>query len=162
MPGTSTISVDRERSEGALRRLQIALRFVGSSWAIFFSAIVFNELSGSILWSRDDLCGKVVLWGYGGQEYLLMICAINIPLGIFLAAAAKKPVRHRMFLDFAITANLAHMVTMLLMALFEPSQRVHAASDVPAGLIPNLVLAALWLPVRGREEHPAPSVASPV
>jgi hypothetical protein len=128
--------------------LRFGLRFVGWGWTLFFIAILANELVQPPLWRRDSLLGLLTLWGHGGHEYLLMLCAINIPLGIFLILSARDPSSNRTFIDFAVVANGVHLTSMLAMAIADPAQHMNLVGDVPAGLLPTLVLGVLWLPVR--------------
>jgi hypothetical protein len=77
-----------------------------------------------------------------------MLSTVYVVWAIFLFHSARAPLAHRLFLDFNLTANAAHFVAMLLMALTMPDEHRHAAGVFALGLISTVPLAACWLPVR--------------
>lgn len=135
-------------SDRPLVQLQWGLRIIGAGWALFFAGLLLNTLAD--LFDHDSWLGQRVMWGHGGDEYLLMLAAVNIVLGVFLYRSAAEPLANRTFIDFAVIANAAHLGLMLPMAIADPFDDAKLTGDVPAGILGTLVLAVLWLRVRPR------------
>jgi hypothetical protein len=89
-------------------------------------------------------------WGEGADATAVMLSTVYVVWAIFLFYSARAPLAHRLFLDFNLTANAAHFVAMLLMALTMPEQHRHAVGVFALGLISTVPLAACWLPARRR------------
>jgi hypothetical protein len=135
-------------SQRDLARLRWALRIVGSAWVVFWSALLVNELSDSALWDAQSWIAPFLMWGHGGREYLVMLAADNVVIGAFMVLSAARPLSHRLFIDFVLLANLAHMASMIVMALMDVHEHSKLLGDIPLGTVPTLVLGGLWLRAR--------------
>jgi len=145
---TTALSHPPTASDARMRRLTTGLRIIAVGWATFFATAIIVTLFDLI--DAHSTVGKLVMWGHGGEDYVLMIATINIVMGIFLFRSASDPLQHRFFLDFVLAANAAHMTVMLIEGIARADERLHLVGDIPAGIVPTLVLAILWLPVRAR------------
>ena len=134
--------------EARLAQLRFALRVSGAGWLVFWLALGANELTGSALWDATSWIAPYVMWGHGGQAYLLMLVADNLAIALFMLLSARDPLAHKLFVDFALVANGAHMASMLVMAASDAHEHSKLLGDVPLGVIPTAVLAWLWLRVR--------------
>jgi hypothetical protein len=103
------------------------------------------------------LFARLFNWGEGGDAVAVMFSTVYIVWAIFLFRSARNPLAHRLFLDFNLTANSAHFIAMLIMALTMPEHRQHAVGVVALGLLTIIPIGACWLPVRGT----APQAAIP-
>ena len=77
-----------------------------------------------------------------------MLAAVDIVWGVCLWIAARAPLQHRLFIDFTITANLAHAAVMAGQSFTYQGEHAHLWGDVVILFAVIGVLAALWLPVR--------------
>lgn len=75
-------------------------------------------------------------WTPRNIPYEFMIGGIYIALGIVMVIASKEPLKHKLFIDFSILANLFHAVVMIYFGLVD--QPSHLYGDV-------LWISALWL-----------------
>lgn len=144
-------SVSGDRS---LARLSLLLRLYGVLWVAFFVFMGFNEVFEVV--AHDSTLGSLIMWGHGGRPVVLMLVAINLVIGITLIRSASDPLRHRSAIDLALAINTAHMATMALLAVTEPHELIHLIGDVPAGLIPTVIVLAAWLPVRAKSSSYSP------
>jgi len=69
-------------------------------------------------------------WGNGGDAVAVMFATVYIVWAIFLFGSARKPLTHRLFLDFNLTANAAHFTAMLIMALTMPEHHDHTVGVI--------------------------------
>jgi hydrogenase-4 membrane subunit HyfE len=92
--------------------------------------------------------GRLFNWGEGGDSVAVMFATVYIIWALFLFHSARAPLTHRLFLDFNLTANSAHMGAMLLMAALMPEHREHAAGVIALGIITTVPIGACWLAVR--------------
>lgn len=129
-------------------KLQLALKIVGLAWASFYVIAAVSQQFFPI--DPDSLIGLFFVWGHGGDAYILMICAINIPLGPALYLSAANPARHASAIDLCLIINFSHLICMLIMSFTHDNAVLHLAGDVPIGLIAMSVLAYYWLPLRSR------------
>lgn len=128
--------------------LRRTLRIVGVGWVVYWIALLVNELSGSALWDARSWVAPFIMWGHGGREYLMMLATDNVAIGAFMVLSARRPLAHRLFIDFALIANLAHMASMIAMAVADSHEHHKLLGDIPLGTLPTLILGALWLRVR--------------
>lgn len=135
-----------------LTYLRWTLFIVGAGWTAFFVVFVPIVLFDPI--DHQSTAGRLLLWGHGGVEYLAMITAINLVVGIALMRAATDPRAHAESIDLCLAINVAHMATMAVMAAAGTDHHQHLAGDVALGIISTLALAVAWLPVRGRVRSP--------
>lgn len=137
------------RLDRRLRCVRWTLLAVGGSWTAFFLVFVpitiFEPIAG------DSLPGRLVLWGHGGDEYLAMIVAINLVIGIALLRAARDPLAFGQTIDLCLAINTAHLGTMAVMGMIGHRHHLHLVGDVALGLGSTLVLAVVWLPVRRQQ-----------
>jgi hypothetical protein len=96
------------------------------------------------------LLGRLFDWGQGGDAVAVMFSTVYLVWALFLFRSAKAPLANRLFLDFNLTANVAHFGAMLTMAVTMRDEHHHIAGVVALGLITTVPLAACWLPVRHR------------
>ncbi len=93
-------------------------------------------------------------WGGGGpddQAVAVMFATVYIVWALFLFASARAPLANRLFLDFNLTANSAHFVVMLVMAVAMRDEHQHLAGVLAPAVLTTVPLAACWLPVRRRK-----------
>lgn len=115
--------------------LKLALRIL----AVFFwwYGVVF-VLSVARLQGWD--VSMVPFLDYRGTSYAwdfeLMFTAIFMVWGAYLWMAAKEPQKHRLFIDFTIAATLAHIATMLVIALVRSEDLWHLLGDALALSVP--------------------------
>jgi hypothetical protein len=133
------------------------LRLLAVFFLLFFGGALAMVLSGLDQTLLGLSCGPAVLglarWGNrggGGQDYELMIAVIYLVWGAFLWRAAVEPLRHRLFIDFTVAANVGHFGLMLLQSLLLTGERMHLAGDVLLGWLCLIPVIVLWLPVRAR------------
>jgi hypothetical protein len=131
-----------------LNRVRAALRIVGAGWIAFWAALALNELSGGRLWDGQSWIAPYVMWHDGGDAYLKMLIADNLVIGIFLFLSARDPLAHKLFIDFALAANGAHMLSMILMSVLDPHEHTKLLGDIPLGTVPTAILARLWFGLR--------------
>jgi hypothetical protein len=87
-------------------------------------------------------------WGQGGDPVAVMFSTVYLVWALFLFRSAKAPLVNRLFIDFNLTANVAHFGAMLVMAVSMQDEHQHIAGVLALGLITTVPLAACWLPVR--------------
>jgi hypothetical protein len=134
-------------------RLGLLLRLYGVLWTVYFAFMGLNEVFVAV--AHDSTLGSLIMWGHGGRAVVLMLVAVNLVIGIALFRSASDPLRHRSAIDLALAINTAHMATMAVLAVTEPQGLIHLVGDVPAGLIPTVILLAAWLPVRAESSSAA-------
>lgn len=149
---------DREVVPGGRPVLRWTLRAVGGVAVVFFLA---TPLAVVGVITPDGMLGRLVLWGHGGDEYLVMLAVINIVLGGYLFWAARDPVVHWQAIDIFMVAESAHVASMAVMAVW-PDHRMHWFGDVAVPALGLVVLAIVWLPRRSavRLNRPAAGVSS--
>lgn len=135
--------------------LPLVLRLAGVSFIVFFGIAllgILTSLDKTMLQSGPgQLLMRLVRWGQqggGGEHYELMISAIYIVWGAFLWKVAANPLGNKVFLDFTVTANLAHFGLMFLQGLLMQGEHIHLLGDVLLGWLLLGVLMAVWLPAR--------------
>jgi hypothetical protein len=89
------------------RALKVVLLVVG----LLFTAGVY-PLIGSLLHPADSDSGDT------------MMLSLYVALGIFLLIAVRNPFAHRSLIAFAAWSSFAHAVTMSILGLEIPNQRV--------------------------------------
>jgi hypothetical protein len=132
----------------SLARLSLLLRLYGVLWTAFFVFMGINEVFEVV--AHDSTLGSLIMWGHGGRAPPLMLVAINVVIGVVLFRSAADPLRHQSAIDLALAINTAHMATMAVLAVTEPHELIHLVGDVPAGMIPTVIVLAVWLPVRAK------------
>lgn len=135
-----------------MARLRLGLRLYGALWVVYFVFMGLTEFVDLI--AHDSTLGSLIMWGHGQQAVVLMVVAINLVIGITLFRSAADPPSRRSAIDLALAINTVHLATMFVLAFTEPHAHIHLVGDVPAGLIPTVVLWALWLPVRSKSPSP--------
>jgi uncharacterized protein DUF6632 len=144
----------------SLVRLSLLLRLYGALWTAFFVLMGLNEVFEVV--PQDSTLGSLTMWGHGGRAVVLMLVAINLVIGITLFRSAGDPLRHRSAIDLALAINTAHMAMMAVLAVTEPHALIHLVGDVPAGMVPTLLLLAVWLPVRAKASSATASRADSI
>lgn len=143
----------RMSDDRSLARLSVSLRLYGVLWTAFFVFMGINEVFEVV--AHDSTLGSLTMWGHGGHAPPLMLVAINVVIGIALFYSANDPLRHRSAIDLALAINIVHMATMAVLGVTEPHELIHLVGDVPAGMIPTVILLAVWLPVRAKDSSAA-------
>ncbi|OHV01440.1 hypothetical protein [Mycobacterium talmoniae] len=124
--------------------LRATLRIGGALVVVFF---LTTPLATTGVIAHDSFLGRRVLWGHGGNEYLIMLAVINIVLGAYLFWSARNPSRYWLAIDIFLVAETVHLASMVVMAL-SPEHHMHWLGDVTGPVIGLIVLAAIWLPRR--------------
>lgn len=91
--------------------------------------------------------GKLGAWGDSGFEYVVMIAALNVGLGLYLVVASSNPAKYWCAIDIFLVCQTLHITSMGVMA-FMPSHHMHWAGGVPLGIVVVPVLATVGLPLR--------------
>ena len=110
--------------------LPLALRAVG---LIF----IFGVYPLTVLWPSGWS------WNTGQSDYLQMIIAIYVTLGVFLILAAKRPEQHLSLISFAIWSSIVHGAVMAAQSVANPQHMGHLYGDVLALFVVAAVLG--WL-----------------
>lgn len=114
---------------------------------VFFTLAFIASATKS---DMPDLLYRMTGWGDIGDAEEQMISVVYIVWGLFLFAVARDPQRNRLFIDFTLAANLAHFALMGVQALTYAGEHTHLYGDVLLGFAILAILAAVWIPVRGR------------
>ena len=138
--------MDETRKMGMLSKF---LRVYGMFSIVLFSTLLLGFIvetpllkqgSGALHWTIwDDVTGHVAP----------MLFGIYIVWSIFLIRAARNPAEHRSFLDFTMWANLAHVATMIPMAIESPHDHGKFFTDIPF----LLLLSGMIFFLRPRAAH---------
>jgi hypothetical protein len=108
------------------RALKVVLVVVG----LLFSAGIY-PLIGSLLHPADSDIGDT------------MMLSLYVTLGIFLLGAARNPSAHRSLISFAAWSSFAHAVTMSILGLEIPNQRVGFLGGSAVLVVIGIILIAL-------------------
>ena len=131
------------RQTRAARWLPVMIRLTAVGYLLFFVP--------DLVFAITHRANALFDWGEGGpndQAIAIMFSTVYVVWALFLFRSATAPLANRLFLDFNLTANSAHFVVMLAMAVTMHDQQRHLAGVVALGLISTVPLAACWLPVR--------------
>lgn len=131
----------------AAKWLPLMIRLTAFGYLLFFVPDLALATTHQIPGLPTFLAG-LFNWGEGGDAVAVMFATVYIVWAIFLFQSARNPLAHRLFLDFNLTANSAHFIAMLIMALTMPEHREHAVGVVALGLLTIVPIGACWLPVR--------------
>jgi hypothetical protein len=131
--------------------LPLMIRLTAIGYLLFFIPNLLLAATHHIH-TLPPFVARLFDWGGSTDATAVMLSTVYVVWAIFLFHSARAPLAHRLFLDFNLTANAAHFVAMLLMALTMPEQRGHAVGVFALGLISTVPLAACWLPVRRAAE----------
>lgn len=82
-------------------------------------------------------------WTPGQPEYEQMFVGVYATLGLFLLLAVRAPEKHRSLILFAAWSSIVHGLVMGFQALFDVTERMHLAGDVPALVIVGIALLVL-------------------
>jgi hypothetical protein len=143
------IAIKQPRPEGRAEKwLPLMIRLTALGYLFFFVPDLVLAMTHQIQ-TLPPLFARLFNWGEGGDAVAVMFATVYIVWAIFLFQSARDPLAHRLFLDFNLTANSAHFIAMLIMALTMPEHRQHAVGVVALGLLTIVPIGACWLPVRG-------------
>jgi hypothetical protein len=131
----------------AARWLPLMIRLTALGYLLFFVPDLVLAATHQIP-SLPTLFARLFNWGEGGDAVAVMLSTVYIVWAIFLFQSARNPLAHKLFLDFNLTANSAHFIAMLIMALALPEHRPHAVGVIALGLLTIVPIGACWLPVR--------------
>ena len=129
------------------RKLRIVGRVVAVCFALFFGTGIIGHLTGHSVDPHSHF-GMLVRWGAGGEPQEVMLGSVYLAIAVYLWVAAAKPVQHWLHLDFALAANVAHSLVMVLLSLVWPHSMQHLWGDSLFTIVPTALLAYAWLPVR--------------
>ncbi len=132
------------------RLLRVILCATGIQWIVCFIFMTLITVRPIIPMSSP--AGRLLMWGHGGVEYLVMLAAVNIALSIGLLLAARDPYRYGRLVDAFLLTETFHMASMLVMG-FLPGQHIHLIGDIPLGIVSVAIVAAIWLPARAKYVH---------
>ena len=131
----------------AAKWLPVIIRLTALGYLLFFLPDLVLAATHRIH-TLPPWLGRLFNWGEGGDAIAVMFATVCTIWALFLFHSARAPLTHRLFLDFNLAANSAHMGAMLLMVLVMPEHREHAAGVIALGVITTVPMAACWLPVR--------------
>jgi hypothetical protein len=134
-------------TDPARRRLLVLGRGVAVALGLFFGVGLVGNLTGNAVDPRSSL-GLLVRWGEGGEPQEVMLAAVYLALAAYLWKAVADPEQHWLQIDFAVVANAAHAMVMVLLSVVWPRSLQHLCGDSLLTVIPTVVLAYAWLPVR--------------
>jgi cytochrome c biogenesis protein CcdA len=77
---------------------------------VFGFASIFLITTIPIIW------GDLLLWQPRNLPTEIMMASIYLAMGIIMVLIAKKPLKHKSFIDFLILSNLFHASVMLVTA----------------------------------------------
>ena len=120
----------------ARRRLVILGRGVAVVFALFFGIGMIGNLSGNAVDPASGF-GMLVRWGTGGEPQEVMLGAIYLALAAFLWKAVADPEQHWLYVDFAVAANAAHSMVMVLLSVVWPHSLQHLCGDSLLTVIPT-------------------------
>jgi hypothetical protein len=135
------------RPSRAASWLPVMIRLTAVGYLLFFVPDLVLAATHHI-GALPPLWARLFDWGEGGDTVAVMFATVYIVWALFLFGSARAPVANRVFLDFNLTANVAHFAAMLIMAVTMRDQHQHIAGVLALGLITTVPLAACWLPVR--------------
>jgi hypothetical protein len=127
-------------------RLSLVLRAIGALFVLFF---VVAFVASAMKVSTPDILYRMLGCGGVGDAEEQMISVVYIVWGVFLWLAARDPLRHRLFIDFTLVANVAHFGLMGIQS-FTYGEHTHLYGDVLLGFLVLAALGFAWLPVRRR------------
>jgi len=130
-----------------LKKLRVVGRFVAMAFGIFFGVGIVGNLTGHSVDPHSHM-GELVRWGMGGEPQEVMLGSVYLAIAAYLWIAAARPFQHWLHLDFALAANIAHSVVMVLLSFVWPHSMQHLWGDSLLTIIPTAMLAYVWLPVR--------------
>ena len=95
-------------------------------------------------------------WAPHHPHYEQMIVGVYFTLGVFLAVAARDPLRHLSLIWFAVASSVVHASVMAVQSIVGSGEHGHLVADVPALFIAAVVLAVLAPPLSARpvQQHP--------
>ncbi|MBA0047375.1 hypothetical protein [Mycobacteroides sp. LB1] len=128
--------------------LRWGLRIVGVAFIAYSFAAMPLLAMTPLGDEHGSTMGHLVSWGSSGLEYQVMLCAVNIGMGIYLALSGNDPVKYRYVIDVFLVSQSLHMVSMFAMGFISPAHRMHLIGDVPVATLSVVVVALVWLPVR--------------
>jgi hypothetical protein len=147
MSSPDTTSLPARESPIELGLLRIVIRVIATGLFIGFVGAGVASASGTEL---PGILHDTFQWGNSRRPEEVMLSAIYVVWAVCLWITARDPVRHALFLDFTIAANLAHAVVMWFQGALIDGEQAHIYGDALVLALFALALAAVWLPVRRR------------
>lgn len=80
-----------------------------------------------------------------------MIAIVYIIWGSYLVRAARNPFENELFLDFSVTANVAHISLMTFMAIYNDQDRIHLIGGILAAWLVLGPFTYVW--TRAKKNH---------
>jgi hypothetical protein len=126
--------------------LPLMIRLTAIGYLAFFAPDLVLASTHHIA-TLPTVFARLFNWGAGGDPVAVMFATVYVVWALFLFAAATDPLANRLFLDFNLTANVAHFGAMV-MAVLMPDEHHHLTGVLALGLLTTVPLAICWLPVR--------------
>jgi hypothetical protein len=127
--------------------LPLIIRLTAVGYLVFFIPNLILAATHHV-GTLPPMLARLFDWGQGGDAVAVMFSTVYVVWAIFLFRSARDPSANRVFLDFNLTANVAHFAVMLVMAVTMPDEHEHIAGVFALGVISTVPLAACWLRVR--------------
>jgi hypothetical protein len=131
------------------RKLRLIGRGVAVAFGLFFGVGIIGNLTGYSVDPHSHM-GELVRWGVGGEPQEVMLGSVYLAIAAYLWVAAARPLQHWLHLDFALAANTAHSLVMVLLSFVWPHSMQHLWGDSLLTVIPTALLAYAWLPIRSQ------------
>ena len=103
----------------SLSILKNTLRVFGAAFVLIMPMMKIDPLGG---WA----------WSPGQWEYEMMIQGVYMTLGVMMIIASKDPVKHAMFVWFAVWSSIVHGGIMAYQAAIDTDEMGHFLGDIPA------------------------------
>ena len=129
--------------------LPVMIRLTAVGYLLFFVPDLVLATTHHIN-ALPPLLARLFDWGEGGDPVAIMFSTVYVVWALFLFGSARAPLANRLFLDFNLAANSAHVGVMLIMAATMPDEHQHIGGVLAIGALSTVPLAACWLPVRRR------------
>jgi hypothetical protein len=141
--------VKQTRPSRAAAWFPVMIRLTAVGYLLFFVPDLILASTHHINGLPPPLA-RLVDWGEGSDPLAVMFCTVYVVWALFLFGSARAPLENRLFLDFNLAANSAHVGVMLIMAATMPDEHQHIGGVLAIGALSTVPLAACWLPVRRR------------
>jgi hypothetical protein len=133
----------------AVSWLPVMIRLTAVGYLLFFVPDLILASTHHIN-GLPPLLARLFDWGEGSDPVAVMFSTVYVVWALFLFGSARAPLENRLFLDFNLAANSAHVGVMLIMAVTMPDEHQHIGGVLAIGVLATVPPAAGWLPVRRR------------
>jgi hypothetical protein len=133
----------------AVSWLPVMIRLTAVGYLLFFVPDLILASTHHIN-GLPSLLARLFDWGEGSDPVAVMFSTVYVVWALFLFGSARAPLENRLFLDFNLAANSAHVGVMLITAVTMPDEHQHIGGVLASGVLSTVPLAACRLPVRRR------------